>query len=111
MAVQGDGPRNHPAIRHLKLPPLGIYHRTYCLVTKTLLITMQEGSWFGQDPPDEPARMRAFDKKTGKLIAQIAMPTHATGAPITYEVGGKQYIVVPVGGQNLPAELLAFSLP
>jgi len=30
---------------------------------------------------------------------------------MTYFADGKQYVVVPVGGANLPAELLALSLP
>jgi hypothetical protein len=30
---------------------------------------------------------------------------------MTYMARGKQYIVVPVGGANLPAELVALSLP
>jgi hypothetical protein len=30
---------------------------------------------------------------------------------MTYFAGGKQYVVVPIGGANLPAELVALSLP
>ena len=30
---------------------------------------------------------------------------------MTYFAGGKQFIVVPVGGANMPAELVALSLP
>jgi hypothetical protein len=30
---------------------------------------------------------------------------------MTYMVGGKQYIVMPTGGANLPAELIALALP
>ena len=30
---------------------------------------------------------------------------------MTYLAGGKQFIVVPVGGANIPAELVALTLP
>jgi quinoprotein glucose dehydrogenase len=30
---------------------------------------------------------------------------------MTYLAGGKQFIVVPVGGAGVPAELVALSLP
>jgi hypothetical protein len=31
--------------------------------------------------------------------------------PLTYMLNGKQFIVVPTGGANLPAELIALRLP
>ena len=30
---------------------------------------------------------------------------------MTYLLGGRQYVVVAVGGRDVPAELLAFALP
>ncbi len=111
MTPQGDGPRNHPALRHLNLPPQGIYHRTYALATKTLLLATQESGWFNQETPTEPAELRAFEKQSGKLIAKIPLPSHPTGAPITYLAGGKQYIAIPIGGSGKPAELIALALP
>lgn len=58
----------------------------------------------------DPA-LSVFDKKTGDLIAEIELPTNATGAPMTYLSGGRQFIVVPVGGASIPAELIALALP
>jgi quinoprotein glucose dehydrogenase len=55
------------------------------------------------------AKLRAYDKQTGHLIAEVDMPLNATGSPMTYVAGGKQYIVVAAGGSNLPAELIAFA--
>jgi quinoprotein glucose dehydrogenase len=52
-----------------------------------------------------------FDKTTGALLAKVELPANAQGALMTYMVRGKQYIVVPVGGANFPAELVALSLP
>ena len=111
MAIQGEGPRNHPELRHLKLPPQGIYHRTYCVVTKTLLLTTQEGGWFNEETPTEAPVLRAFDKKTGAFIASVPLPAHPTGAPMTYSTGGKQYVAVPVGGNGKPSEIIALALP
>ena len=53
----------------------------------------------------------AYDKTTGKLVGEVALPRNATGAPMTYMLNGKQFIVVPTGGANLPAELIALRLP
>ena len=57
------------------------------------------------------AKLRAYDKETGTMVAEFDLPSNATGSPMTYSVGGKQYVVVAVGGSNLPAELVAFALP
>jgi quinoprotein glucose dehydrogenase len=53
----------------------------------------------------------AYDKATGKLVGEVALPRNATGAPMTYMLNDKQFIVVPTGGANLPAELAVLSLP
>jgi len=55
--------------------------------------------------------VHVFDKSSGELIAKIALPENATGALMTFLAGGRQYIVVPIGGSNLRAELVALSLP
>jgi quinoprotein glucose dehydrogenase len=44
---------------------------------------------------------RIFDKKTGKLLWQTALPASAFATPSTYEVDGKQYIVLACGGTKL----------
>jgi quinoprotein glucose dehydrogenase len=111
MTPLGDGPRDHPALQGLNLPRLGLWRRGYTITTKTLLLTLQEGSWFSSEPPPYPPRLRAFDKATGELLAEIDVPAHATGAPITYETGGKQYLAFPAGGGIFPPELITLSLP
>ena len=40
-----------------------------------------------------------------------SLPANAHGALMTYMARGRQYIVIPVGGANIPAELVALSLP
>jgi quinoprotein glucose dehydrogenase len=54
---------------------------------------------------------RAYDKKTGKTVHEMALPAMTTGIPMTYMANGKQYIVVAVGAMGVPATLVALSLP
>ncbi|HUU36427.1 MAG TPA: PQQ-binding-like beta-propeller repeat protein [Vicinamibacterales bacterium] len=112
MAANGDGPRDHPALRDLKLPPLGQMGRAAPLLTKTLLF-VTEGSAVGLSIPPGGGgpRLRAFDKKTGQVVAEIALPAGATGAPMTYSHEGRQYIVVAVAGEDHEPELVALALP
>jgi quinoprotein glucose dehydrogenase len=43
-------------------------------------------------------RFRAFDKDTGKLLWESMLPNSANATPATYEINGKQYVVVPAFG-------------
>lgn len=113
MVANGDGPRNHPLVKDLNLPPLGIPGRPAPLLTKSLLFlgegsdsipgTNREGMW--------GKKFRAYDKSTGKVLWEMELPAGTTGAPMTYVHQGKQYIVVAVGGREHPAEWVAFGLP
>ncbi len=118
----GEGPRRHPALVHLNLPPLGSPRRSFVLATKSLLFVAQEGIRRGRgiSPRGNALELSAtnykpfllaLDPATGDRIAQIALPGNASGSPMTYQVDGKQYIVMPIGGASLPAELIALSLP
>ena len=44
-------------------------------------------------------------------LYELQLPANTCGNPMTYMVNNKQYIVVAVGAQNFPAELVALSLP
>ena len=112
MAANGDGPRDHPALKALNLPPLGQMGRAAPLLTKTLLF-VTEGSAAGLSIPPGGGgpRMRAFDKRTGAVVAEIPLPAGATGAPMTYLHEGRQYIVVAVADDGHAPELIALSLP
>ena len=53
----------------------------------------------------------AIDKRTGAELWSYATGDAATtGTPMTYRVGGRQYVVIAVGGPGPGAALLAFSL-
>ena len=61
------------------------------LLTRTLLF-VTEGSAAGLSiPPGGGGKwIRAFDKRSGRVVAEIALPAGATGAPMTYLHEGRQ---------------------
>ena len=109
----GEGPRDHSALRHLPLPWLGHAGRVSPLITKTLLF-VGEGINAGVSalPPGSGGKMfRAYDKMTGDTVGEIELPGGTTSAPMTYMLDGKQYIVVAVGWEDMPSEYIALALP
>src|SRR3984957_9859650 len=62
-------------------------------------------------------KFRAFDKLTGKLLWESTLPFSGNATPITYELGGKQYVVIyATGGKSgKPSSsggiYVAFTLP
>jgi quinoprotein glucose dehydrogenase len=58
-------------------------------------------------------KIRAFDKKTGKTVWEYQLPAGGFATPITYQVGGKQYVVIAAGGgrgQKVGGNYIAFAL-
>jgi len=43
-------------------------------------------------------KFRAFDKETGEVLWETTLPTGGRSLPATYEVEGKQYVVIAAGG-------------
>jgi quinoprotein glucose dehydrogenase len=104
MAVNGDTPddiKNNPALAGLTIAPTGKASRAVLLVTKTLLFA---GEGYGGAPI-----LRAYDKATGGVVAELPLPGAATAKPMTYMLNGKQYVVLAVG-RDTPAGLVAFAL-
>ncbi len=60
-------------------------------------------------------KFRAFDKKTGKVVWEYQLPAGGFATPVTYQVNGKQYVVIAAGGVkngHKPGGLyIAFALP
>jgi quinoprotein glucose dehydrogenase len=58
---------------------------------------------------------RAFDKRTGKVLWETKLPAGGYATPATYEVDGRQYVVIAAGGGKMGTEsgdtYLAFALP
>jgi quinoprotein glucose dehydrogenase len=59
-------------------------------------------------------KIRAFDKKTGKVVWEAKLPAAGYATPATYEIDGKQYIVIACGGGKIGSKsgdsYVAFSL-
>ena len=112
MVANGGGLQDHPALEDLDVPRLGVATRPVALVTKTLLLMGESGNVFGGVQANMWGRsFRAYDKATGEVIWETELPAGVTGGPMTYMFEGKQYIVVPVGGRQDPAEWIALGLP
>lgn len=58
-------------------------------------------------------KFRAFDKDTGEKRWEFDLPGFANANPSSYQIDGKQYIVLSVGGnaENTAGSVMAFSLP
>jgi quinoprotein glucose dehydrogenase len=61
-------------------------------------------------------KFRVYDKATGKLLWETTLPLGATATPATYEVNGRQYVVIAAGGMRDPVTpsggiYIAFALP
>jgi quinoprotein glucose dehydrogenase len=112
MSANGDGPRFHPELKALNLPPLGQAVRSGILVTRSLLFVAEGDQLHPRTPPGGGGRkVRVFDKATGRAVWEMELEAGATGAPMTYSFNGRQYIVFAIGGAQHPGELVALSLP
>ncbi len=100
MTPNGHGPKDHPALAGLDLPMLGGGRGAPLLTRSLLFVTQGEGP--GQD---NSPRLNVFEKRTGELLGHVPLPDTAHANPITYMVGGRQYIVVAVGGGSFFAGL------
>jgi quinoprotein glucose dehydrogenase len=105
-----DAIRNHPALKGLAIPRTGQAGVIGPLVTKTLVIC---GDPVMTTAPSgkRGAMLRAYDKTTGQEVGAVSMPAAQIGAPMTYRLGGSQYIVVPTGGSGGGGEFIAFKAP
>jgi quinoprotein glucose dehydrogenase len=61
-------------------------------------------------------KIHAYDKKTGQLLWEATLPFAGNAAPATYEVGGRQYVVIAAGGGRAISQpsggvYVAFALP
>lgn len=111
MVPNGDGPRDHPALKGLKLPPLGRASRGTPLLTRTLLFAPDGDQVNVRTPVGGGKKFRALDKENGETIWETELGAGVTAAPMTYLHKGKQYVVVVIGGADRPAEFVALSLP
>ena len=107
----GDGPRNHPALKGLNLPPLGTAGRPAPLVTKTLLF-VGEGS-------DAIPGCQGMRSGTSSALT-TRPPARWSGRPTCLPVRPARRDVSPQGAavhrrtgrrKESPPELVALGLP
>jgi quinoprotein glucose dehydrogenase len=116
----GKGPVDNPAIKDLKLGPLGVPRESFIALTDNVLFLAPEGtnSVLGLSPrgnalvtqatKDEAEPfLYAYDAKNGSVLSELKLPGAAFGALMTYRAGGSQYVIVPIGGAGLPAQLVS----
>ena len=104
-----DEIRNHPALKGITIPRTGQAGLAGTLVTKTLVIAGEPA--FTTVNGRRGAMLRAYDKATGQEKGAVYMPAPQTGSPMTYMLGGQQYLVIAIGGGSYSSELVAFRLP
>lgn len=69
----------------------------------TSLVATAGGLLFGGDAN---GRFRAFDQTSGNVLWEINLGAPVTGYPITYAVGGKQYVAVSTGSSLVTGGIL-----
>jgi quinoprotein glucose dehydrogenase len=97
-----DAIKKNPKLQGVDIPNTGaLTNGTGLLVTSTLL--------FGGEGASAPV-FRAWDKKTGAVVAEVQLPGPTTGFPVTYMKGGRQYIAVAARVDGA-VEIVALALP
>jgi quinoprotein glucose dehydrogenase len=71
------------------------------------------GLLFIASTPDQ--KFRAYDKQTGEVVWEADLPAAGYATPSTYEVNGRQYVVIAAGGGKVGSPsgdtYVAFALP
>ena len=78
-------------------------------MTKTLVVAGEKGTFTLPDGR-VGAMLRAYDKMTGRELGAVYMPAPQTGGPMTYMLGGRQYLVVAVS-DGRGAAFITFRAP
>ena len=102
----GDTPdliKNHPSLRDLDIGNTGSGSHATKLVTKTLLM-------YAEGRGGRPL-LYAVDKRSGERLGTVEIPAPSNSAPMTYLHEGKQYVVLPIGGNGHAGSLVALALP
>jgi quinoprotein glucose dehydrogenase len=97
----------YPELIEKGIPPTGTENFGGSVVTKGGLV-------FIAATRDE--KFRAFDKNTGVILWEYSLPYGGYATPATYQINGKQYVVIlATGGGKLGTRegdvLMAFALP
>jgi quinoprotein glucose dehydrogenase len=95
------GVRNHPLLRALNLPPVGVAGAPGPIVTAGGLLFVTGGGDV----------LYAIDVRDGSTLWQTQLGARAYAVPMTYRTSaGRQFVVIATGSGN-DATLKAFALP
>ncbi len=83
----------YPALEKRGEPPTGTFNMGGCIVTAGGLV-------FTGAAMDE--RFHAYDKDSGKLLWEFQLEAGGYALPATYEVKGRQYVLIAAGGGGKP---------
>lgn len=84
---------SYPELEKRGLPPTGTFNIGGPLVTAGGLVFIGAAM-------DE--RFHAYDKDTGRLLWEFQMEAGGYANPATFEIGGRQYVVIAAGGGGKP---------
>ncbi len=105
-----DNIKNNPLLKGLTFSRTGQAGNVGPLVTKTLVICgdpLNTTDASGRNT----AWLRAYDKATGLEVGAVPMVQGQTGTPMTYAMGGWQYIVLCIGqSADRGSEMIAYRL-
>jgi quinoprotein glucose dehydrogenase len=105
-----DSIKNHPLLKGLNIPRTGVAANIGPLVTKSLVI-IGDGGTFTDEHGRLASRLRAYDKASGKEVGAVLMDAGQSGTPMTYALGGWQYIVLAISGPTVGgSQLVAYRL-
>jgi quinoprotein glucose dehydrogenase len=109
----GKGPVDHPALEDLKLDRVGVPRESFIALTDNVLFLAPEGTnsvlglssrgnaLITQATADEKEPfLHAHDARTSDVLCEVKLPGAALGALMAYRAGGRQYVVVPIGGAD-----------
>ena len=96
----------YPELTKKGIPPTGTENYGGAVVTSGGLLFIAATS---------DKKFRVFNKTNGKLLWETQLPAAGFATPSTYQVNGKQYVVIACGGGKLESSsgdtYLAFALP
>ena len=99
----GDAPamREHPLLKQLQLPPLGVAGAPGAIVTAGGLLFASGGG----------SVLYALDTRDGRVLWSHDVGQRAYAVPMTYRTTGGRQLVVIASGSASGAKLTAFALP
>jgi quinoprotein glucose dehydrogenase len=96
----------YPELTQKGIPPTGTEGYGGPLVTKGGLVFIAAS---------RDAKIRAFDKKSGKVLWEAPLPVPGYATPATYSIEDRQYVVIACGGGKIGSksgdQYVAFALP